>query len=234
MDILEASEDDVEAWLDSLRLVEGSRYVYISTLNTFYLFAIREKLTRDNPCADIVRPRLPRRQPRPISTDDLAYALRCADPRMKAWLSLAALEGFRCVEMANLRREDIGDTGDPPMVLVNGKGRHQRYVPLHPEALQALRLYGLPLSGHVFRTRERPMLAETISSYIARYMHDLGVPATAHQLRHWFGTHTYAVSKDLRLVQELLGHSSPATTAIYTRVSADDAARTIAALTNLL
>jgi site-specific recombinase XerC len=69
-----------------------------------------------------------------------------------------------------------------------------------------------------------------MSMLLAGYLRSVGVDATAHQLRHWFGTTVYARSKDLRLTQELMGHASRATTAIYTAWSPLDAARVVCGL----
>jgi integrase len=69
-------------------------------------------------------------------------------------------------------------------------------------------------------------MSKTISDYFA----ELGIAATAHQLRHWFGTGIYAASHDIRLTQELLGHQSPNTTAIYVAWAAVDAAPAVASL----
>lgn len=54
-----------------------------------------------------------------------------------------------------------------------------------------------------------------MSRTISLYLTSIDVDATAHQYRHWFGTRTYALCRDIRVVQELMGHSSPSTTAIY-------------------
>ena len=70
----------------------------------------------------------------------------------------------------------------------------------------------------------------TVSVAIRSYFDELGIEASAHQLRHWFGTGIYAVTHDIRLTQELLGHQSPDTTAIYVAWAAVDAAPAVAAL----
>ncbi len=102
-----------------------------------------------------MRPKLPRHLPRPIGTDDLNRALLAADPRMRAWLTLAAYAGLRCVEIAGLRAEDVHLDREPPVLhLVKTKGAKERIVPLGPLVSAALRGYGLPLSGPVF-TRDR-------------------------------------------------------------------------------
>lgn len=63
------------------------------------------------------------------------------------------------------------------------------------------------------------------------YLHGVGIEATMHQLRHWFATKTYRASKDIRVVQELLGHSSPTVTAVYAAFAPEDAVAAVRALT---
>lgn len=58
----------------------------------------------------------------------------------------------------------------------------------------------------------------------------MGIAATAHQLRHWFGSQLYAKTRDLRMVQEMLGHSSPTTTAIYAAFNPGDAVDAVQSL----
>jgi site-specific recombinase XerC len=65
---------------------------------------------------------------------------------------------------------------------------------------------------------------------MAGFFHSIGIDATAHQLRHWFATSTYATSGDLLVVQNLLGHSSPTTTAVYTAWSRPAAEAAVGAL----
>jgi len=74
------------------------------------------------------------------------------------------------------------------------------------------------------------VLTCSVSVAIRSYFDELGIEASGHQLRHWFGTGIYAVTHDIRLTQELLGHQSPDTTAIYVAWAAVDAAPAVAAL----
>jgi integrase/recombinase XerC len=69
-----------------------------------------------------------------------------------------------------------------------------------------------------------------VGNAIGHYLHDLGINATGHQLRHWFGSEVYANTHDIRVTQELLGHSSPTTTAGYVAYSHVDAAAAVASL----
>ena len=122
---------------------------------------------------------------------------------------------------------------DSPALLVRGKGGKERLVPLAPRVRDALRRYGLPDTGPVFHRADgqpgpnRPNLITVLS---AEHLHSLGIPASLHQLRHRFATRLYQQTLDLRMVQELLGHSSPTTTALYAAWSQDRAAAAVAAL----
>lgn len=228
-----ATNADLSAWLDTLPLAPRARYTYISTLAGFYRWAVRtDRLTAD-PTVNIERPRLPRRMPRPIPSDDLAVALEMADARMRLWLCLAAYQGLRCQEIAGVQVDDISLGGPVPVLVVSQpKGGRERVLPLHAETVAALRSYGIPRAGFVFLRQDRPGTAEpvkahTVSSTIAAFLRGLGIEATAHRLRHWFGTSVYAKSLDLRLTQELLGHADPSTTAGYVQYAQHRAAEVI-------
>lgn len=214
---LAATRDQLRDFLDACDLGPRSRYTYLSTLTTFYAWAVDEGHAIVNPAATIRRPRQPRLVPRPIDTEDLVLALKAADARMRAWLCLGAFQGLRTVEMAGIARGDVLDGRRPPMlVVVKAKGGRERVLPLHEHTLAALRCLPMPQRGPVFRLADgTPIKAATIGSYIARFLHDLGIPASAHQLRHHFGSEVYRLSHDIRLTQELLGHASPSTTAVY-------------------
>jgi integrase/recombinase XerC len=237
--LLDANREDIETFLDTRRgresrtLNSKTRYSWLSDLHVFYTWAINEELTTSDPTLGIVRPKTRRNLPRPIADEDLERALSEAPAQMRAMLSLAAYQGFRCQEIAGLTREDILDTRDPAViVVVKGKGGHQRIVPLHPETLSALRCLPMPRSGALFHLPKGGChTPETVSVAMRRYFAELNIDATAHRLRHWFGTGVYAASRDIRLTQELLGHQSPNTTALYVAWAAVDAAPAVATLT---
>jgi integrase len=119
--------------------------------------------------------------------------------------------------MAGLDREDVLE-GEGLLRITQGKGGTERVIPLHPDVLAALVALPMPESGVIFRRpwcRDR-WPAHNVSHTINTYLHSLGIDSTAHALRHWFGTTIYQLTKDIRLTQELMGHSGPNTTAIYT------------------
>lgn len=223
LDPFELTSGDIDAWLDARHLANRSRVAYLSHIGVFFSWLNSEGLRADNPAAKIQRPRLPRLLPRPASDADLERALRLASPRMRAWLLLASYEGFRCFEIAGLRREAILDGEDPPLLVVeDGKGGAQRVVPLNPIVLNALQAYGLPARGPVFRVRGGdPIDAASVSSMVSKFMAKHRIPTSAHNYRHWFGTHVYRQTRDLRLVQSLMGHADPNTTAGYVAINPD-------------
>ena len=226
----QATEDDVQRFLDARRVGARTRYTWISALHCFYQWAVRHEGAASDPTADIVRPKLRRTLPRPISDADLAVALELAPAEIRVWLTLAAYAGLRCAEIAGLHRDDI--IGDAGVLRVVGKGGRERLVPMHPLVVDALAAWPAPRgNGHLFRRPQGgPWPPALLSRRGSVFLHDIGIEATMHQLRHWFGTRTYQASKDLRVVQELLGHSSPTTTAIYTAFSSDDTRRAVLSL----
>ena len=101
--------------------------------------------------------------------------------------------------------------------VVHGKGGHEPLLPLHPDVWTALRTLPMPRTGWVFNMPTGGKFTPPrLSVYFNRQLREAGVEATAHQLRHWFGSNLYAETHDLRVVQEMMGHASPTTTAIYT------------------
>lgn len=230
--VAEQSTEDVQRFLDARRGNDGrpigsrTRYHWISTLHVFYRWAIEFGHVDHDPTTRIHRPRLRRSLPRPVSDGDLEVALSMAPPRMRAWLTLMALAGLRCAEVARLDVVDIVD--DRRMLRVIGKGDKERVVPLHPDALDAIQLAGLPRRGRLFtRPMGGPWTPPLVSRATNDYLRDVGVDATAHQFRHWFGTRTYASCRDIRVVQELMGHSSPVVTAVYAAYSEEEARRAV-------
>lgn len=230
-----ATAAEIEEWLDGLDLsAEGSRYVYLSTLGMFFRWAMRTGVCETDPTADIPRPRLTQRMPRPVADADFAHALGQADVRMRAWLLLDFHAGLRCKEIALLRREAIVDDRHPPILIVEraaAKGGNEGVVGLHSEVLQALYAYGLPARGFVFRQESgRPYKPGTVSAYINRHFRDCGVNATAHQGRHTLGTRVYRATKDPIVTQRVLRHRSLRQVLLYAACDDDAPIRAVRSL----
>jgi integrase/recombinase XerC len=215
----------VEAGWDTLPVGHGSKAAYAAHLSSFYRWAEREGLRTDDPTLRFVRPRLRRRLPRPVPARHLERAISGAVLPVRAWLLFAAFGGLRACEVASLHAGDIeGDV----FIVRDGKGGKQRIVPIHPLVRAELEL--LPASGWLFPGPGGAVSANTVSKRAGRYLRSVGVPESFHQFRHAFATAVYRESLDLRLTQELLGHASPTTTALYAAWEPTKAAAVVARL----
>jgi len=231
VDPLTATTEDIETWLDGRRIGDKSRLCYVAGISGFHRWMVDKDVRTDDPSARVVRPQIPRRLPRPIATSDLERAMDHADTQMRVWLCLAAYGGLRCGEIANLRVEDVALDDVPPMFhLIVTKGGGHRSIPIADATADALRAHGIPTGGHLFpdafdKLGGGPLgAAAHVSGEINRFLRSQGVTATAHQLRHFFGTTLYARTRDIRLVQHLLGHADISTTAGYVALVPDEAA----------
>ncbi len=143
---------------------------------------------------------------------------------------LAALQGLRCQEIAGLQREDIIEE-EGLLRVVHAKGGNERMLPLHPDVLSALWALPMPRAGWLFiRPRGGKYTPHQLSRVFNDFLRDAAVGASAHQLRHWFASELYRSTQDIRLVQEMLGHSSPEITAIYAAFDRKAAGEAVTAL----
>jgi integrase/recombinase XerD len=208
---------------------------YHGHLSAFYRWAtIGDQPILDwSPMADVPRPRVPSRAPRPVTTAELQQALgRLANP-WRRYVMLAAYAGLRACEIAGLRREDI----TAETITVQGKGGRLATVPTHPDIWTDVR--DLPPGPIAVRHDGGRADPRYVSTHTARRLARVaGLPGvTLHRFRHWLGTTSLNARDqngvrigDLRKTQELLRHSSPAVTAIYTQVTDEERRAVIHAL----
>ena len=238
-DLMSLGVRDFRAWLAGLSrrgLSARSRARALSAVRGLYRYLDNIKLGQ-NPALTILRtPKSDRLVPRPLSPEDAKEAIAAAgrpNRGRSAWVSLRdqALfillygTGLRISEALALTGKDF--SGKPETLTVTGKGRKQRLVPLLPRVLTAIETYrdACPyLIGSddalFLGTRGKPLnagLAQRIMRKL-RFELDLQDSVTPHSLRHSFATHLLSGGADLRVIQELLGHSSLATTQRYTEV----------------
>lgn len=190
-----------------------------SSVRGFYQWAARMGLRPDDPSSLLERVRVPPAAPKPAPDDVLTRGLLRSRRRERLMLKLAAWQGLRRTEIARLHTDDlIGDE-----LRVTGKGGVVRMLPIHPDLLDDL--LAVP-AGYVFPGGDRGHLSPERVGNLIRLA--LGPGWSAHTLRHRFATLAYSAERDLRAVQELLGHASVATTQRYVRVP--DGARRAAVL----
>lgn len=224
--VLEATHVDILAWLPS-DVGPDARRGYTAALSGFYTYLMLEGLRADNPADRVPRPLPRRRLPRPISDDDAHHIWTTSPEWARIPLGLALMCGMRCQELSAARWEDV--TWDrQPVVLIGGegaKGGHDRRVVV-PDALAVeLRRRRLKHGWMARGPLGQGGNPELMSQWLSRVLRDeLGVDATAHQLRHWYATTLLRRGANVRVVQDALGHSSLATTGLYLRVTIQDQA----------
>lgn len=205
--ILQATPDELHDWLHRHRWTPGTRASYLDALRSIHAWCATRGITDYDPAAQVDRIRVPRRLPHPLTDDELTRILSQAPPRVRLWSLLAAYLGLRRVEVARLHRSDATELE----VRIRGKGGHQRVVPMHPLAWRALA--GLP-PGPV-----ADVTPDCLGHACGRAYRALGIAGSIHRCRHWYASRALEACKDIRVVQELLGHASVATTQIYTAVT---------------
>jgi integrase/recombinase XerD len=214
-----------------------SVYVTIAALRAFYRYAERERLLPANAAAHLSLPRRWRRVPKALSLEEVDRLLTplpdetAADLCDQAILELAYASGLRLAELCALRVEQLHlEAG---FIHVVGKGNKERVVPVGRSAAATLhryletarpRLVKARSPGQVFLTgRGTAFAGVTLWWRLKRRVRRAGIErnVTPHMLRHSFATHLLERGADLRVIQELLGHASIATTEVYTHVARD-------------
>lgn len=202
-------------------LKRASMAAALTHLNCYCEWLMRHGHRSDNPASQLARPRHAySKNPRPMSEQDIAKAIEHADPMMGAWVSLGAFCGLRCMEIASVSRSDI-ETTDPARLTIRGKGEKVRKVRLPANLYAMLTAPPFPERGPLWRDVEGPYTAAKVSRLINNYLRGIGIDATAHTLRHRFGTELYRATRDVVAVQEAMGHGSIETTMCYVRAVGD-------------
>lgn len=227
------------AWLLEIGYVKPSVTRKLTALRAFYRF-LRERNLASKDQTDMVgAPRADRRLPVIVGRESVEALVSTPDPatdaglRDRAVLELIYSAGLRVSEAHGLNTGDVDLAGRQVRVL--GKGSKQRIALLGVPAANALARYlgdvrprwaGRRSANALLLNRYGGRLTvRSIQLIVKRHALAAGLDPEfhPHTLRHSFATHMLDGGADLRVVQELLGHSSPATTQIYTHVSAEQA-----------
>jgi integrase/recombinase XerD len=204
----------------------------ISAIRSFHSFLLDERYSQHDPCALLESPKLLKRLPRSIPVQDVERILEAAAPdgrlglRDRALLETMYATGLRCSEVLSLTVSQL-NLKEGFLTCV-GKGRKERVIPVGDVAVRYLdrylrearpQLLRTARSDHVFvsargKKLSRMGLWKILRKYVERA--EVRGPVSPHTLRHCFATHLLQGGADLRVVQELLGHATIATTQMYT------------------
>lgn len=212
---------------------------YVSGLKTFFKFWVRQGAIERNPLDSVALPKLPKKLPIFLTEQQVLRLLRCPIRMLEegtiepfvAWRDRLAMEllygaGFRVSELVGLKYGDI--SMDEGVARVVGKGGKSRICPLGRVALAVLENWksefapGTAFSDPVIVSNQgKRWSTRQIQLLLKKYLSltDLPMDITPHKIRHSYATHLLDNGADLRLVQELLGHSKLSTTQIYTHVN---------------
>lgn len=215
----------------------------VVSVRNLHAFARAEGIVGTDPAADLHPPKLDRRLPRALTVSEVEALLAAPDRsdgiglRDAALLELLYGTGARVSEICGLDVDDVtAALADPDeTLLLRGKGGKERIVPLGSYARRAVEDYlvrsrpALALHAHratpalLLNQRGARLSRQSAWAVIGRAAEDagLGAKVSPHSLRHSFATHLLDGGADVRVVQELLGHASVATTQIYTLVTAE-------------
>jgi len=208
--------DDLITYLGSQGWGASTVHVARSTLRGFYFWAFNvAKIVDEDPTVLLPSTRPRAGGPRPAPEAAIAAGMKGSDTRVQLMIRLGSQMGLRCCEIArahtgDLRQDLLGDW----VMKIRGKGDRTRDVPVPARlALELLtRDPGFLFPGNV----DGHLSAAYVSKLLSRA---LPAGVTAHMLRHRFASHAYeGAERDIRAVQELLGHSNVATTQTYTAV----------------
>ena len=230
----DVSPEDVEDYLQARDMLSSrSQARVLSSLRSFFDWLVLEKVIKDNPCDRVDGPKIGRYLPNVLSEEEVAAMIDSVSPapwqgvRDKAILEVLYGCGLRVSEAVNLRISCM--FMKEGFVRIIGKGNKERLVPIGDMAVDAVEDY----------LRVRPAPADADSSdvlFLNRFGRSLSRVSmftmiktqalaagirkdiSPHTFRHSFATHLIEHGADLRMVQEMLGHESIATTEIYTHV----------------
>ncbi len=210
----------------------------LAALRSLYKWSAREGLVEQNPAALVATPRLPKKLPRVPTLEEMNAMLDAKMPEAASFperdqviFELLYGSGIRNSELTGIDLQDIRWSNEA--ILIHGKGKKERYVPLGDTAAGAIRAY-LPKRAEVLARCKQSIPAllvnlrdgarlttRSVGRIVKRIAIARGLPADVHPhtLRHAFGTHMLEEGADLRAIQELLGHERLSTTQRYTQLS---------------
>lgn len=228
------NENDITIYISSLNNAKKDTTIAhsITIIHSFYTFLLKEGIIYINPC-NIRHPKLAKHLPTYLTEEEIDILLNIElktplDYRNKAILELLYATGVRISELINLQLSNVDITNC--IIRIMGKGKKERIVPINDVSLKYLNIY---------INEYRPLLIKkNINEFL--FINNLGDKISRqgifkiikneakkksidknispHTIRHSFATHLLAHGADLRVIQELLGHSDISTTQIYTHL----------------
>ncbi len=231
------TKEDIESYLKYNELMaEKSRAHYLTVLKNFYAFLVLEEEINFNPCENIRMPKISKTLPHYLTEEEINKLLdipllTAYDYRNKAMLELLYATGIRVSELVNLKVNQIHLEDD--YIRVVGKGSKERISPISDIAHKYLNIYLTDYRGTLLKKKDsdyvfinnfgNPISRQGFFKNLKQIAKKQGIEKdiSPHTLRHSYATHLLNHGADLRVIQELLGHSDISTTQIYTHLLQD-------------
>ncbi|MEW6570766.1 MAG: tyrosine recombinase XerC [Nitrospirota bacterium] len=204
----------------------------LSSVRSFFKFLYKEGFIKTNPAKLVSSPKIPKLLPRFLTVDDVFSLVEkpggigFIPARDKAILELLYSSGIRVSELTSLNMDDVNVK--ERLLKVKGKGRKERIVPVGSKAVDSIKSYlveRILLKGKkkaLFLNRSGSRLSDRqVRRIVVKYARSVAINSKIgpHTLRHSFASHLLQGGADLRVIQELLGHSSLSTTQKYTHLN---------------
>lgn len=201
----------------------------VASLRGFFKWANAVNIINKNPASTLEQPKIPQRLPKVVSVAEIEQLLKSdLNPLQHVIMELLYSCGLRVSELVNLKTTDIDLSSK--YVRCFGKGSKERLIPMGDTAKNVIKEY-LPTRDFVlkkYNLETKKLLISDNGKFLTRqdvycFIHTQGKlinkNISPHTLRHSFATHLLENGADLRIVQELLGHSDVSTTQLYTHIS---------------
>ncbi|MEI8377371.1 MAG: site-specific tyrosine recombinase/integron integrase [bacterium] len=201
----------------------------IASLRGWFKWMIANEIISSDPTAGLEQPKISRHLPKVLTIKDLSQIFAGELTHLeKAIVELLYAAGLRVSELSNITLQNLNL--DQDYVRCLGKGSKERLIPIGQKAKEALKIYlqerELILlkndvkTNHLFLNQNaQPISRQKIYTLIKNIGQKIDKTISPHTIRHSFATHMLENGADLRVVQELLGHSDVSTTQLYTHIS---------------
>jgi tyrosine recombinase XerC len=220
--------------LHQKKISKASAARKLAAIRSFFQFGLKSRIVDDNPAKVVAMPRLEKHVPGFLSEDEMGRFLELPAPddrlgaRDRAILELFYATGVRVSELVGIDLADLSLA--ERMIRVRGKGKKERIVPFGRLAAESLEAYlktrpallgrGPAVVALFLNYRGTRISARSVERLVDKYIRQTAIrrKISPHSLRHSFASHLLGRGADLRVIQELLGHESLATTQKYTHM----------------
>ena len=233
-DLLNLSTDEIRDFLYDDGVTAKTRAHYLTVINSFYNFLYENNYVDKVPTSTIKLPKLEKKLPEYLTIEEVDKLLNINPVKPYDYRNVAMLEtlyatGLRVSELVNLELSNIDF--DDCTIRVLGKGSKERIVPMNDSAKNALKVYLSEYRDYLLKDKDssyvfinnfgKKISRQGFFKILKKICGENGIDkhVSPHTLRHSFATHLLNNGADLRVIQELLGHSNITTTEIYSHVS---------------